>query len=54
MKKLPELPGKKGTIFKLDLSSEVPTFPDVDKKEIDLHKKFLKSNLQRNYFHNKS
>lgn len=35
MKKLPELPEKEKTIFKLDLSTEVPSFPKGEINEID-------------------
>ncbi len=35
MKKLPELPEKEKALFKLDVSTEVTEFPDVDKKQLD-------------------
>ena len=35
MKKLPELPEKKKNIFKIDISTEIPKFPDKEKTKID-------------------
>jgi archaeal flagellar protein FlaI len=35
MKKLPELPEKEKTIFKLDISTEIPNFPNVKKNKIN-------------------
>ena len=35
MKKLPELPTKSKTLFKLDVSTKMPKFPKGDKKTID-------------------